>query len=197
MIYKVTQEDIRKTNDNIDAIEAFAACTSRELKYVFLTYDFGTPFRQQKFADRRLNAAIEAGYRMEKTRKNMPDKTTRKLLNGQFPKVEEAIVAFKHLRRDIDREALESYDAQLDEINTRLAKKKETDKDWDIAIKLVDKLPKLLKTRKDMIELLDLRADFKDEITGKIKEEEQEKAEISTLQLRNLKKIEKLEGKAK
>lgn len=191
MIYKVTQKDIREDNDNIDAIEAFVTCTSRELKYVFLTYDFGTPFKQQAFKDRRFKAAIEAGYKMEQTR-DYPDKTTRKLLNKAFPHVEAAIVAFKGIRRDIDREALESYDIQLEEMNAFLQREKITDKDWDIAIKIVDKMPKFLKTRKDLIDLLDLRADFKEELTGKLEDEKKPETK-SALQRRNEKRMTKID----
>jgi hypothetical protein len=194
MIYIVSQRDIREDNDNIDAIEAFSRCTSRELKYVFLTYDFGTPFKQQDFETRRFKAAIEAGYRMEKTR-DYPDKTTRKVLNGGFPNVEAAIVAFKEIRRDLDREALEAYDIQLEEMNEMLRTKKTSDKEWDIAIKLVDKMTKFHKTRREMIDLLDLRADFKDELSTKI-ESDEKPVEVSALQRRNLKKQKALEQKA-
>jgi hypothetical protein len=191
MIYKVTQDDIRKTNDNIDAIEAFSVCSSRELKFVFLSYDYGTPFKQLAFEDRRFKVAIEVGYKMEKTR-DYPDKTTRKLLNGGFPKVEAAIVAFKVIRRDLDREALEAYDIQLEEMNEMLRTKKTSDKEWDIAIKLVDKMTKFHKTRREMIDLLDLRADFKEELSSKIESDEKPK-EKSALQRRNEKRMKKLE----
>jgi len=164
MIYKVVHnEDIRKSNDNIDATAAFAVCTSRELKYVFLTYDFGTPLKQLSFEDRRVKAAEYAGYHIEPVRKRL-DKTGRKLLNGGFINVERAIIEFKKQRRDLDRETLEAYDIQLEEFNQRQRDPKKTDKDWDIALKIVEKMPKLLKVRREMIDVLDLSVDFKEEL---------------------------------
>lgn len=192
MIYKVTQKDIRETNDTVDAIAAFALCTSRELKYVFLTFDFDTPFRQLTFEDRRLKAALEAGYRMEKTR-DYPDKTTRKLLNGGYPKVEDAINAFKGLRRDIDRETLESYNTQLEQFVEYSKQPKESHKDWEVAMKINKGIFELLKLRKSIVEILDLRADFKEELIGKVEEAEETK-EVSALSRRNEKKIYEMGG---
>ena len=192
MIYKVTQKDIRETNDDIDAIAAFSVCTSRELKFVFLTYDFDTPLRQLNFEARRLKAAIEAGYRMENTR-DMPDKTTRKLLNGNYPKVEEAIKAFKSIRRDVDRETLESYNTQLEQFVEYSKQPKESHKDWEVAMKINKGIFELLKLRKAIVELLDLRADFREEVVGK-DEEYQAPKEISALQRRIEKKMNKVGG---
>ena len=193
MIYKVTQEDIRDTNDTVDAIAEFAVCTSRELKYVFLTYDFDTPFRQLSFEDRRLKAAISAGYRMEKTR-DYPDKTTRKLLNTGYPKVEEAIKAFKGIRRDVDLETLDSYNTQLEQFIEYSKQPKESHKDWEVAMKINKGIFELLKLRKEIIETLDLRADFKEELVGKVESAEAPK-EISALSLRNERKLRQIEGK--
>ena len=191
MIYKVTQKDIRETNDNIDAIAAFAVCTSRELKYVFLTYDFDTPFRQLNFEDRRLKAALEAGYRMEKTR-DYPDKTTRKVLNGGYPKVEDAIMAFKGLRRDVDRETLDSYNTQLEQFIEYSKQPKESHKDWEVAMKINKGIFELLKLRNEIIETWDLRADFNEELVGKVESAEAPK-EISALSKRNEKRLKEIE----
>lgn len=189
MIYKVTQKDIRETNDDIDSIAAFAQCSNRELKFVFLAYDFDTPFRQLSFENRRMKAALESGYRMEKTR-DYPDKTTRKLLNGGYPKVESAIEAFKGLRRDVDRETLDSYNTQLEQFVEYSKQPKESHKDWEVAMKINKGIFELLKLRKAIVELLDLRADFKEEIVGKV-EEKAATVEKSALQIRIEKKMNK------
>ena len=184
MIYKVTQKDIREDNPSIDAIEAFAACTSRELKYVVLTYDYDSPFKELSFEDRANKAAREAGYHVEKGRDRL-DKTGRKLLAGGFPRVEEAIFAFKGIRRDLDRETLEAYDIQLEEINQFLKKKKETDKEWDITAKLMNYLPKLLAARKNVIDLLNLKPDYKEELIKQEDDAEEAPHVLTALERRN------------
>lgn len=175
MLFKVTSNDIRVDNDNIDAVPEFEKCTSRELKFVFLAYDYDTPLKQLEFDKRRERAAEMAGYHMEKGGKRL-DKTGRNLLNGKHPHVEEAIGRFKQIRRDLDREVLESYDRQLEQFIEKAAEPKEDNKDWDLAIKINKELPRLLGQRKELLDLLNLRGDFKED-----EEEEDVKQSLSTL----------------
>lgn len=162
MLYKVTSADIREDNDNVDAIPEFEVCTSRELKFVFLTYDYNTPLWQLDFETKRVRAAEMAGYHVEKSGKRL-DKTGRALLNGKYPHVEAAISRFKSIRRDLDREVLESYDNQLEQFIQKAAEPKTEDKDWALALKINAALPKLLEQRKALLDLLNLRGDFNED----------------------------------
>jgi hypothetical protein len=185
MLFKVTTNDIREDNDNIDAVPEFVPCSSRELKYIFLTYDYDTPLKQLEYDKRRERAAEMAGYKMETGKAKRLDKTGRNLLNGKYPHVEAAIERFKGIRRDIDREVLESYNMQLEQFIEKAASPKKDNKDWDIAIKINKELPKLLSQRKEIMDTLNLRADFADN-----QEEEEVKRNLSTLDQFNQSQID-------
>lgn len=185
MLFKVTSRDIREDNDNIDAVPEFEVCTSRELKYVFLTHDYDTPLAQLALEERRARAAEMAGYHTEGGGKRL-DKTGRKLLNGGYPHVEAAIERFRQIRRDLDREVLESYDIQLEQFIRKAAEPKTENRDWDLAIKINEKLPKLLEQRKALLDLLNLRGDFKEEATNDV----EEKLQLSTIDQVNQEEID-------
>lgn len=176
MLFKVTKRDIREDNSNIDAIPEFEVCTSRELKYVFLVYDYDTPLYQLGMEERKMRAAEMAGYHVEGGGKRL-DKTGRNLLNGKYPHVEAAVKRFKQIRRDLDREVLESYDTQLEQFIQKAAEPKTDNRDWDLALKINKELPKLLEQRRALLDLLNLRGEFKEEEENTA----EDKLQLSTL----------------
>lgn len=184
MLFKVTSRDIREDNDNIDAVPEFEVCTSRELKYIFLTHDYDTPLNQLPFEQRKERAAEMAGYHVEGGGSRL-DKTGRNLLNGKYPHVEVAAKRFKQIIRDLDKEVLESYDTQLEQFIEKAAEPKNDNKDWDLAIKINKELPKLLEQRKALLDLLNLRGDFKETLV-----DSETKEELSTLDQVNQREID-------
>ena len=173
MLYKIDRGDIRESNDNIDSTPAFVSLTSRELKYIFLVYDFESPLRQLSLKDRQEQSAENAGYKRENAKRL--DANARKLIGGKIKKVQDAIPVFKGQLHDLDREALEVFDTNLKHYMAQMKLKPESKEDWDINIKVTDKYEKLLISRKRIIENLNLRADYVEE------EESVEEGELSTL----------------
>ena len=156
MFYKVTQDDIRKDNPSIDAVEEFSPCTSVELKYIVLLYDYDTPFRALDWTSRKYRAAIEAGYK--KNRKTGEfTKKAQDILDGDVNRVQLAASTFRILQKDIDKEALQTYNIQLEQFIEKAAEPKESNSDWDLALKISKALPDMLKDRKEIQQLLDIR----------------------------------------
>lgn len=174
MLFKVTDRDIREDNDGIDAIPAFRPLTSKQLKYIFLTYDFDTPLKQLSLQDRKEQAAEMAGYSREDAKRM--GKTARSLMSGKVKAVEEAIPVFKSLLRDLDREALEAYDTNLENYMAQMKIKPTTKEEWDINTKVTAQYEKLLIGRKRILENLNLRADFMED-----QKEDVDEGTLSTL----------------
>ena len=183
MLFKISPEDIRKDNPNIDAIPAFRDLTNKELKFLFLVYDFDTPLKQLSLADRKEQAAENAGYTRENEKRL--NKDGRSIIGGKVKRVEAAVPVFKSMLRDIDREALEAYDTNLENYMTQMRIKPTTKEEWDINTKITAQYEKLIIGRKRIIENLNLRADYMDG------EESVEEQELSTLDKWNEKKISK------
>ena len=183
MLYKITQNDIREDNDSIDATPEFVELNSRELKYIFLVYDFDSPLRQLSLKDRKEQAAENAGYKRENAKRL--DRNARELISGKVKKVMNAIPALKKQLRDLDREALEAYDTNLEDYIKKIKEPKEKKEDWDLNLKIIAQYEKLLIGRKRIIENLNLRADYVEE------EETAEETELSTLDKINAALIDK------
>ena len=182
MLFKITEADIRKDNPNIDAIPAFRDLTSKELKFLFLVYDFDTPLKQLSLNDRKEQAAENAGYARENEKRLHKD--GRNIIAGKIKRVEEAVPVFKGMLRDIDREALEAYDTNLENYMTQMRIKPSTKEEWDINTKITAQYEKLIIGRKRIIENLNLRADY-------MEEETVDEQELSTLDKWNEKKMNK------
>jgi len=184
MFYLITQDDIRKDNPSIDAIPEFAKCNDRELKYVVLTYDYDSPYKKLKFADKQKRAAIAAGYKKELNR-DILDRNARITTTGSNPKVQAAIRAFKDIQRDINKDILNAYDNQIEQFIQKTAEPKETDSDWKLALAITKALPALLKSRKEILEILEMREDDeRDESINQV-------VELSTLDKHNQEIIDK------
>lgn len=180
MLFKLSKADIREDNPNIDSIVAFQDLTSRELKYIFLVYDFDSPLRQLTLKDRKEQACENAGYRRENAKRM--DKDARNVMNGKIKRVEKAIPVFKSMLRDLDMEALAAFDTNLENYIAQIKIKPTSKEEWDINTKVTAQYEKLLSARKRIIDNLNLRADY-------VEEEEVFDEELSTLDRYNEKKI--------
>jgi len=163
MLFLVTKAPVREDNQELLAISEFEPCSDRELKWVFLTYDYQTPYRQLSQNDRKEQAAEQVGYRRESVKRM--DKTARQLINPELqkkhlPHIAPAIVAFNKMQRDLDREALQAYDQNLDDYMKKLKEPKNNKADWDLNIKISKTYKELVVGRKIIKDNLDLRSGF-------------------------------------
>jgi len=185
MLYRLTQKDVREDNDNIDIVPEFADLSSRELKFICLVYDYETPLWQLNLEDRTEKAAEMAGYKRESAKRM--DKDARAVMGGKIKRVEAAIPVFRSMQRDIDRETLMAFDSQIEQFIAKTSEKKVENKDWDVAMKILKELPKLLAMRKEIKDMLTLRVDL-DPTLGVEKNTEDD--DLSTLDKYNARRIE-------
>lgn len=181
MLFKVNKgRDFFEENPEARSIANFTVLTTREMQYICWVYDYQSPFRNLKLEERKLKALLEAGFRMEKDGKR-PDKYAREVMNGKIEKIQYAIREFMSLQKDEDRELADAVTIQLDEIKNFLKTPKETEGEWRIAIQMLEKMPKLLKDRKEIFDILDMREHLNVEVAV-LNEED---GPASTLELMN------------
>jgi hypothetical protein len=179
MLFKVTQKPVRDENPELLAVKEFEPLQDRELKWVFLVYDFKTPYRQLSLPDRKEQAAEQVGYKRESVKRM--DKSARniilpKLQEKNLPHIAPAIAAFKRMQRDLDLEAMQAYDQNLEHFIKKIREPKTKKEDWDLIVKLVPQYEKLLVGRKRIKENLDLRGEFEEG-----EDEKADKKVLSTL----------------
>ncbi len=158
MLFQVSQKPIREENPEVDAVPEFAKCSDRELRYIFLVYDYESPLRKMEKIPMKEKAASMAGYKLEKGGARF-DKNARTVLAGRSTKVESAVKVYLTLQRDFDREVLIAYDSELEQFVERSKEPKATDAAWRISLSIMKELPMLLKNRRELLELLSLRSD--------------------------------------
>lgn len=180
MLFKVEAgKDIFESNPELKAIPAFADCPSRELKYVFLVYDYKTPFRDLPIEKRHEPALLAAGYRREPDGSRL-DKNARAVLSGNSQRIKEAIGVFKTMQYDDDRELLAEIDSHIGQVRKFIkTDKKNNATKIKAASDMQKSLPDLLKQRKAVAELLEVR----EEIPVEEEEEDvmQDTKKLSTL----------------
>ena len=166
MLFNVTQRPVREDNPELLAIKEFEPLSDRELKWIFLVYDFKNPYRQLSLPDRKEQVCEQVGYKRESAKRM--DKSARnimlpKLQEKNLPHIAPAIAVFKKMQRDLDLEAMQAYDTNLEHFIKKLKEPKEKKEDWDLIVKLVPQYEKLLIGRKRIKENLDLRGGFEEE----------------------------------
>ncbi len=164
MIFKVTKNDFFEDNPSAKAVEAFVVCSSREMKYICLVYDYESPYHKIPMQERKLKAVYESDFRMETGKQNRPDKYAREMMNGKISKVQAAIREFMTLQPDKEKELAKALDSQLEEIQRFLTRPKETEGEWRIAVQLLEKMPKILRDRKEVLEILQIREELNNEV---------------------------------
>mgnify|MGYP000219770075 CR=1 FL=1 len=147
-------------NPELRAIEKFHDLTERQMNYVILSSDFKTPYRKQAIEQLKYNAAVTAGYKLEKDGKRL-DMTGRNVVAGKDGKVEAARKYYKEaLDKDEDYSTLLSLSnliGQIREFNN-LPHKSPTDLKTAVDLN-IGKLDKLMETKKKLEEILDQRED--------------------------------------
>jgi hypothetical protein len=167
MLFKVeASKDTFSLNPGLKAIQEFERLTERQMTYVILTADYKSPFRKLTSDDRKLQAALIAGYKMESDGKR-PDTNTRNLINGKTTNVEAAIKKYYELQRDEDYETLMSLNRLIAQIREFNNKPDKTSTELKTAVDMnVQKLDKLIETKQKIEELIDMREDEAPKLTN-------------------------------
>jgi hypothetical protein len=167
MLFKLKQgEDIKELNNGIEILQEFKDITSKQLTVVALVADYDSPLRKLPERQRRERACILAGYPMEGTR---VDKNGRNVVLGKVESIEKAIVVYKGLQYDEEKEILAAYDQQIADIIELMKREKPEDLKEAMALsekaaKLSTQLPEIKEAKKKIQGLLADRGDYKPEI---------------------------------
>jgi len=184
MLVKVEYgKDIFELNPELKAIEEYAKLTSRQMTYVALVTDYGSPFRNLGKEEMKFQCALESGYKLEKGTTRL-DTNGRSLVAGKVGAVETAILKYKTIQKDVDREAwisLKMLIIQITELNMKADK---TIAELEKAIKFTKELPSIMKAKRELEEVLNIRAEDSSAISAHDDETVREE-ELSTLDLLN------------
>lgn len=159
MIFKVKAgKDIFELNPELLAIEQFERLTPKQMTYVALSTDYKSPFRKLPTSERKLQAALTAGYKMDKDHKR-GDTNTRNLCDGKVGSVEAAIEKYKTLQVNDDYEALLSISQLIRDITEANLKPNKNLNDTVQAVALTTKLITLMESKKKLEAILDIEQD--------------------------------------
>lgn len=161
----VASKDVFATEPSLKAIPEFNACTSQELKFIFLAYDYEGPFKKLERSKRLKEAAIAAKYEFQEGqgifKKDGIDAITFRKVRMQKAR---AYFMEKIQANDLDLEMLESYNEQIREYNVFLAKKDKKPAETKLAITIQEKLPNIVKLRNELAEICGHKADYHKEL---------------------------------
>jgi len=165
MHYRVnSRENIFNTEPGLKGIPEFNACDDKELKYLFLAYDYEGPFRKLERAKRYKAAALAAGYKwLEGQGKFDTDGVNTITLKSV--RLKKALDYFMNVIQadDQDLETLDSYNEQLRQHNQFLSKKDKKSSEVNLAMKIQKELPDLIKKRNNIAELVGHKINFRKE----------------------------------
>lgn len=159
MLYKVVAgKDVFELNPELNAIEEFEHLTSRQMVYVILSTDYKSPMRKLKADEKKKRAALEAGYKMEKDGKRL-DMNGRSVTTGKNDKVERAIKKYKILQKDEDFETILGLSRLINDIREFNVAPNKSATEIEKAIKFSKDLPTLLKAKREIEDILEMRED--------------------------------------
>lgn len=160
MLFRVeASKDTFELNPGLKAIPEFEKLTERQITYVILSTDYKSPFRKLTPDERKHQSALIAGYKLDKEGKRF-DTNGKNLLQGKVPSIEAAIKRYKELQRDEDYETLVALNTLIGQIRELNSKPDKNFQELAAAVNInVQKLDKLMETKKRIEELLDMRED--------------------------------------
>ena len=179
MLFRIEfDKPVRETNPTIDMFEEFKDVPDRTLKFIFLVYDYETPFKKLPLDQKKEAVALRVGFKMEKDRKIF-DKNARDIMNGNNRKANEALKKFKELIYDEDKETLRSLDDLISNIRVEIRAPGKNAQDMKNKAQLAKDLPALASTRKQLAQILEVKESDVEE------EEDKDDTKTSTLELVN------------
>lgn len=172
MLFKIQSgKDVFDLNPELRAIPEFDALTARQMAYVILATDYKSPFRKLAIATRKTRAALEAGYKYEKDGKKL-DMNARNVIQGKTPAIERAIRKYNLIQKDEDYETLLGLSRLISDIRELNNTANKSLAELEKAVKLSKELPALMKAKRDLEDIIEMREDEVSEIeTAPVAEE--------------------------
>lgn len=156
MLFKINDKPLFDENPGLMAIPEFVDKPERLLRYIFLVYDFESPYRKIPFEMRKEKCAVIAGYKYEKDGKRL-DKNGREVISGSNPLVSGLVKVFMELQGDPDKELLVAYRDMLQDMKELMRKKNKTEKETGLVLKISKDLPDLIRKQKELEDLIESR----------------------------------------
>lgn len=165
MIFKVDKgKDFFEENPEAKAFEFLSQCSSREAKWICLTFDYFTPLRSIPMEQRKDVAAKMSGFLVERETGRL-DRNARNVITGKLEKVNLAIKEFLEIQYDDDQEMLLAYKEQIAQALELMKKKNKSEREWGMCDKIVKSLPLLLSAKKELEKTLGLREEKSDAVS--------------------------------
>lgn len=155
MLYKIeSSKPLRETNGNIDANPIFAKYNDRVLRYVFLMFDYDSPYRRMPMEARKHHVLNACSVVDEKSKEDFfkSNEGHVHILKKEFTK----------LQFDVERESLLSCREQMMEWNELLSKKDKSDREQVLAHKVFKDLPDFMERLKKIEEIVGEREVYND-----------------------------------
>ena len=158
MLFKVEfNKDVFELNPELKSIENFYHLTDRQMKYVILATDYKSPFRKLPIEGRKKEAALAAGYSLEKDGKRL-DMNARDVIAGKNVKIEAAIRKYMEIQHDEDTETYKSICNLIEQVKNANNLENKSLADLKAVVEMnTGKLDKLMETKKKLEEILELR----------------------------------------
>lgn len=180
MRYKITK-NLRQDNPELDSVEAFLPLDEDVLKWIFLVYDYDTPYSKIDLKDRKVTVAFKVGFKTKPKNAGELLKKYQDIIDGKNEDVNRAVQEFRSQIRDENKDALEDVRELIR--NTREAIRTKSDDMLEMTRKvaLSKELIGLMKIEKELSALVSNVAIEEEEK----KEEEDSGESLSTLELLN------------
>lgn len=156
--FKLTDQNPFDDNPEFKAIPELACLTERQLRYVMLVDWYQSPLRLLPPDERKMRAALLAGYKLEKDGKRL-DVNGRNIVEGKVATVERARRVLSDIQYDYERELLIAIDNHINHIIKFLNKREKNAQELEKANNMMSKLPSILENRKKVLEALNFRSE--------------------------------------
>ena len=156
MLFKVTSNDIFEDNPELKSNTILSQCSSKDLKYVFLTYDYESPLRKMPMDKRKEKACIDAGHNLDSDGKRL-NVRARQIMEGKKKVVNDAIEEFNRLQYDSDREFAIALRNQVTQFKDFFNKENKNAQELKTAMAMIKDMPEIVKKLKEVEEILKLR----------------------------------------
>jgi len=177
VLFKVVAKvPVRESNPGIEAIEEFNDISDRNLRYIFLVYDYDSPFKQLPIDERKKKVALHVGFKTEKGR-TMLDKNARDIMNDKVEYIQKETKKFKELLFDQDRETFISISELIVNISNFIRVPSKDAGELEKKAKMAQQLTSLTQTRQQLAQILGIRSET---IDGQ--DEKKEEIRLSTLE---------------
>lgn len=156
MLFKIEKDKtVFQSNPEIQNFECMAACSDKELKFIFWVYDYETPLRKLPYDKRILKAGDLAGFSKDQAGYFIPSARNTIAMKGD--KMRNALREFNLLQFDQEKELIKAYDEEINQIIELIGKKDKSEKEWSLVKDFNLSVKKIIEAKKELEEAVGMR----------------------------------------